>query len=63
MDCKYCMGDVEQRANLLIPTSGIEGYEQNDIYIDEENYICDMYGEYGNTKINYCPMCGRKLGD
>lgn len=63
MSCRYCTGDVEIRENLLIPTDRIEGYEENDIYIDGGNHICDMYEEFESKKINYCPMCGRKLGD
>ena len=49
MDCEYCELDVYFRKNLL-----------DGIYIDSENFLSNDY-ECEAVKINYCPMCGRKL--
>lgn len=54
MDCKYCTGDVEDRKNILS-----DGFDE--IYITSTGYLKSMYNDYNMEKINYCPMCGRKL--
>lgn len=61
MECKFCKGGYQQRIRLM---------ENNDkthhVVINEFNYLEDnitggkdncLYG----LKINFCPMCGRKL--
>lgn len=54
-DCKYCSGDVDTR-NYLI-SSGSEG-----VYIDGNNNLtADDEFEFEELKINFCPVCGRKL--
>ena len=40
--------------------------DEMSIWLEDDNYllaICDAQGYYGevSVKINYCPMCGRKL--
>lgn len=42
------------------------GYDRNEDYLEIDKYYLetidsDMY--QGFTAINYCPICGRKLGD
>jgi len=54
-DCKYCCGDVDMRDYLL--SDGCEG-----VYIDGNgNLSGDDKLNFEDAKINYCPMCGRKL--
>jgi len=55
--CKYCEIEVDDREALI----WVEGHYR--IHIDENN--CIESGEYPSDeiKINYCPMCGRKLED
>jgi len=60
--CNYCQGEVCIRKNVLFA----EGAERNniaaDVYIDaDSNLVLDGYAV--KNKINFCPMCGRKLGD
>lgn len=54
-NCKYCYGDVENRKDIM--SDGIDS-----IYITSNNCLKSMYNDYVMEKINYCPMCGRKLG-
>ena len=49
--CEYCEGEVDFRKNLM-----------GEIYIDGNNNLTDDI-ELEDVKINYCPMCGRKLED
>lgn len=56
--CKYCMGDVDDRKVLL------HGDSAACIYINENNHLEYAYyceEEFIESKINYCPMCGRRL--
>ena len=42
------------------------GYDRNEEYLEMGKYyleITDSEMYQGYTAINYCPMCGRKLGD
>lgn len=57
MDCNYCTGNVDSRKPLLVTKS------LDEIYIDGNNYLTgdDNFSLEEDTKINYCPMCGRKL--
>jgi hypothetical protein len=51
--CKYC------EKNKLITSSNWNGY--GEISIDKNG---NLYGKDDEIfKINYCPICGRKLGD
>lgn len=54
--CEYCEVDVDDRMALLT----VECYydSQEKIYIDGNGNLTDNTSE---NKINYCPMCGRKL--
>ena len=54
-DCQYCCGDVDSRDYLL--SDGCDG-----VYIDGNNNLSgdDKY-DFEDIKINYCPICGRKL--
>ena len=50
-ECKYCHGNADDRKFLLRETG---------IYIDEDGKLSDDEN-CEDVKINYCPMCGRKL--
>ena len=53
--CAYCCDDVDMRDYLL--TDGGDG-----IYIaGNNNLTADDPLELDGVKINFCPMCGRKL--
>lgn len=50
--CKYCHG---KKYRQMIRTDGTEV-----LSIDENNNL-EIMPEFVYAKINYCPMCGRKL--
>lgn len=53
--CEYCHYEYP-----AIDTEGIYAY------VDDESELCIDHDEGSLTEtalINYCPMCGRKLGD
>lgn len=50
--CKYCSGDVDERAYLI--------NEDNElIYIDGNGKL--TLDNAWEVQLNYCPMCGRNL--
>lgn len=54
-DCQYCCRDVDMRDYLL--SNGNTG-----VYIDGNgNLVGDDEFYFEDKKLNYCPMCGRKL--
>ena len=56
--CKYCKENMEGQP---IPGEGEIAIETivDDVFIYD---YCDC-GKHTVKKINYCPMCGRKLGE
>lgn len=54
--CDFCCGKYKKIKN---------GFNEEEIYLDENDNLCfDNSGhEYGMgiIKINYCPLCGKKL--
>lgn len=68
---KYFGRSVKRKSEIVIPyeSEEIHGYPVFDVYVDGTgtlwSYLTDNEGlnvfEY-YKKINYCPMCGRKLG-
>lgn len=73
--CKYCeMVDSELAEKDIMKNQYVDLGIVNSIkvstIIQDQNVLCtyftnecsDVLAEY-NTKIKYCPMCGRKLGD
>lgn len=56
--CDYCCGEANDRQVLIQPTCE----EDDDIYINIYNEISSVDGVRGK-KLNFCPMCGRKLED
>lgn len=52
--CEYCEVDDFR---LMIRTDGTEV-----LAIDKDNEL-QIMPEFVKAKINYCPMCGRKLND
>lgn len=59
--CKFCEGDVDHRKYIARDLELLE--EKIDLYIDGNGMlnVSNQDGFYDDTKINYCPMCGRKL--
>ena len=56
-DCEYCCTDIDMRDYLL--TDGCNG-----VYIDGNgNLVGDDEFDFEDTKLYYCPKCGRKLND
>lgn len=54
-DCKYCCGDVDARDLLL--SDGSDG-----VYISGNGELVgDDIFCFIDKKINYCPICGKKL--
>lgn len=53
--CKYCEGDSITRQDIMTDRylNAVCIWDENELLIDD--------GESTSTKINYCPMCGRKL--
>lgn len=58
--CRYCEGDVDDRNYLA---EDLDLLEKTSLYIDGDNLldVSDICGLSESVKINYCPMCGRKL--
>ena len=65
-ECKYCKEEYYTAMNVdTFPISGLEialNCKSADIrvraYMDK-----DLFESQEFVRINYCPMCGRKLGD
>ena len=59
--CKYCEGDVDDRNYIAKDLELLE--DKIYLYIDGNGMlnVSNQDGFYDDTKINYCPMCGRKL--
>ena len=54
-ECKYCEVDVDDREMLFVLE---DSFYECEIYIDGNGNLTDNISD---NKINYCPMCGRKL--
>ena len=58
--CPYCIGDRNAGRSLT-------GEDDNaEVYLHYNSLVVETYDPHGmpddtETKINYCPMCGRKL--
>ena len=57
--CEYCEELVDNRKNLL-EFEGLETYIDGLGKLTQNN---DNGSFYVEAKINYCPMCGRKLDE
>lgn len=51
MGCEYCTGSVDERKNIID--------DEIVLYIDGNGNLGD--DNFGDTKINFCPMCARPL--
>lgn len=56
--CNYCQGEVDKREDLMV--IGEDFYDIS-VYIGGNNKLCA--DDDIECEINYCPMCGRSLGD
>ncbi len=75
--CEYCESNWENKKYITEKNrygKGADCYIGIDTYIDGNMLGIDAVGEVGypskdstvveeEVKINYCPMCGRKLGE
>lgn len=52
-DCPYCHE----------PYAIISGGNRDGFWFNSSNQLCSPYDDAPNVSVNYCPMCGRKLGD
>lgn len=59
--CKYCENNVDDRNYIAEDLDLLE--DKISLYIDGDNLldVSDTCGFSESVKINYCPMCGRKL--
>lgn len=62
--CKYCTGDWFELASGDNVTLTMDGNDGTLSVAQDWDYYNDEEGSGSKTiSINYCPMCGRKLGD
>ena len=59
--CLYCIGD----RNASRSVAGADSYYA-DVYLHYNSIVVELHDPHGirddvEAKINYCPMCGRKL--
>ena len=61
--CKYCESDYE--VNLLSAKENDADVKmfKNRIWLKAYSFLDDPLNDYEEIEINYCPMCGRKLGE
>lgn len=55
IECKYCKSDGLFKKNLLSDDLPIK------VNIDSDYLLVTYNGIHEAIKINYCPICGRKL--
>ena len=68
-ECRFCRGNEDDYPSLIEDTIdfGRLGEQMISIVIEEDKLYCQLEpGDgsvlfYKELKINYCPMCGRKL--
>jgi len=65
MRCEYCNGKEENE--VLLTTKATEDENDFNIYVsaNSPNLIAmsTNFVHTSSVKINYCPMCGRRLGE
>lgn len=72
--CEFCEPDKKNKCKPLVKrVDGINGYEKIELQHvlprealpnrDEWHLQVMSFGTCIYAQINYCPMCGRKLGD
>lgn len=69
--CKYSRGVINEAKNLLVDTVGFVDFAEEEtenkslVFIrnTDSNATLNLVGTYSEKKIkiNYCPMCGRRL--
>lgn len=57
--CKYCEGEINDRLNLL---EFEDDFAEIMVYIDGKNNLTES-AYNTKIKINYCPICGKRLGE
>lgn len=58
-ECEYCHEDYDGYCRPLDKNAHVCVFDN----IANHYMRVDWYGHSMNIPINYCPMCGRKLGD
>lgn len=68
--CQYCekhpIGCEELTTPFICNSDTVLRIEKDEPYVGDYGFTLYIDGEtvfYGSEPINYCPMCGRKLGD
>lgn len=66
MECKYCTSEdgwryiVDKTYQFLKTSSGLNiCIDKDELFITED--VCGIIAMSEKIKINFCPMCGRKL--
>lgn len=64
-DCKYCNGNWKDRESLMKNSEGDYYVKINNCNYLEDNKIGDFGQKFSlfGIKIDFCPKCGRKLGE
>lgn len=62
--CKYCLKTEFRALNTTIDYSGLEIAVSGSGILRVRNYnFKEIFETQDAVNINYCPMCGRKLGE
>ena len=59
--CKYCEGKYKDKEPLMYKNNSDYAIKINSCNYLEENRVGGQKESIYGIKINYCPMCGRKL--
>lgn len=64
--CKYCEPESEESVSEMVVDFGLLGTAKICTSVGTDSLITEFYNiddaERKAARINYCPMCGRKLG-
>lgn len=61
--CKYCEGKYKDKEPLMYKNNSDYVIKINSCNYLEENRVGGQKESIYGIKLNYCPMCGKKLGD
>lgn len=61
--CDYCEGSDIKRKHLMSDTDNNVVIINSCGYLEESRTSINTIGIYIGVKINFCPMCGRKLNN